>query len=148
VSVKTTPESVTVEEKRSVLSRSAILAVMDLDKEYVDVPEWGGTIIVRCLTGSERDAYEAEIVGTRASGTSRELNLTNIRAKLVARTVVDEDGNRLFTDADIPALGKKNAAVLDKIFTVAQRLSGLSQADVDTLVEQMGKDQSEGSGSA
>jgi hypothetical protein len=144
IPVASVPEPQVPELK--VLSRAAILESMDLASERVNVPEWGGVVIVRCLTGQERDAYESEIVGSRVGG-DRELNLTNIRAKLVARTVVDESGSRLFTDGDIVALGKKNASVLDRIFSVAQRLSGLSQSDVDSLVDQMGKDQSDGSGS-
>jgi hypothetical protein len=61
------------------------------------------------------------------------MNLRNIRAKLVALTVVDEDGNRIFSDEDAEALGKKSAAALDRIFAVAQRLSGLRPEDVEEL---------------
>ena len=147
MSVSKTPEIASVEKpKMVVLDRRSILDTTDLKREYVDVPEWGGTVIIRALTGSERDAYEAEIVGSDG-GTSRKFNLANIRARLVARTVIDESGKRLFLDADIPVLGGKSAAVLDRLFTVAQRLSGLSQADVKELADQMGKDQNDDSGS-
>ena len=148
MSVKTTPEETAVEKpKMVVLDRRAILDTTDLKREYVEVPEWGGSVIVRCLTGTERDAYESEIVGSRMGG-NRDLNLTNIRAKLVARTVIDEEGNRLFTDGDIGLLGTKNASVLDRIFSVAQRLSGLSAADVEELTDQLGNELSVSSGSA
>jgi hypothetical protein len=73
------------------------------------------------------------------------MNLKNIRAKLVALTVVDEEGNRIFSDSDASALGKKSAAALDRVFEVAQRLSGLRPEDVEELSKNFGSDQSEDS---
>jgi hypothetical protein len=113
------------------LTRDAILKAQDLPTEVVEIPEWNGAVIVRGLTGAERDAFEQSIVETRGKNTR--MNLRNIRAKLVALTVVDEDGNRIFSDEDAEALGKKSAAALDRVFAVAQRLSGLRPEDVEEL---------------
>ena len=46
---------------------------------------------------------------------------------------VDEEGNQLFSEKDISALGKKSAHALDKIFEVGQRLSGITKEDVDDM---------------
>lgn len=127
----------------ALLSRDAILAADDREYEVVPCPEWGGEVRLRSLTGAERDAYEQSLVQTR--GKSREMNLRNARAKLVALCAVDESGNRLFTDADVNALGKKNAKPLDRLFDVARRLSGLSEDDVDRLTEDFDDAQSDAS---
>ncbi len=127
----------------ALLSRDAILAADDREYEVVPCPEWGGEVRLRSLTGAERDAYEQSLVQTR--GKSREMNLRNARAKLVALCAVDENGNRLFTDADVNALGKKNAKPLDRLFDVARRLSGLSEDDVDRLTEDFDDAQSDAS---
>ena len=113
------------------LTRDAILKAHDLPTEDVEVPEWGGVVRVRGLTGAERDAFEQSIVEQRGKNTR--MNLRNIRAKLVALTVVDEEGNRVFSDEDAEALGKKSAAALDRVFAAAQRLSGLRPEDVEEL---------------
>lgn len=113
------------------LTRDAILAAQDLPSADVEVPEWGGTVRVRALTGTERDAFEASIVDASAKGAK--VNTRNMRAKLVAASVVDEQGNRIFSDTDIVALGRKSAAALNRVFEVAQRLSGLSETDVEEL---------------
>ncbi len=126
-----------------ILTRDAILQAQDLPRELVEVPPWGGSVYVRALTGAERDAFETSIVEQR--GKSTKMNLKNIRAKLVALTVVDEEGNRIFSDSDASALGKKSAAALDKVFEVAQRLSGLRPEDVEELSKNFGSDQSEDS---
>lgn len=113
------------------LTREAILQAQDLPYEDVEVPEWRGIVRVRGLTGAERDAFEQSIVEQRGKNTR--MNLRNIRAKLVALCCVDEQGNRIFTDDDVELLGKKSAAALNRIFEVAQRLSGLRPEDVEEL---------------
>jgi hypothetical protein len=115
------------------LTREAILNAPDIQVEDVDVPEWGGKVRVRGLTGAERDAFEQSIMEQR--GRDMSLNLRNIRAKLVALSVVDEQNNRIFSDADVKALGQKSAVALQRVFEVAQRLSGLRNEDVEELAK-------------
>ncbi|MER3438631.1 MAG: hypothetical protein C4346_14165 [Chloroflexota bacterium] len=118
-----------MEKKR--LSREEILAKDDLLSEDVWVPEWETYVRVRGLTGAERDAFEQSIVETRGKNTK--LNLRNARAKLVSLCCVDESGERLFRDEDVEVLGKKSAVALNRLFEVAQRLSGLRAEDVEEL---------------
>lgn len=127
------------------LSKAAILQANDIQREEVDVPEWGGTVLVQGLSGRERDDLEASMI--KGKGKNASVNLENLRAKVVARTVVDEDGKRIFEDQDIPALTQKSAAALNRVYEVAQRLSGITQEDVDELTKNSGTAQSEGSGS-
>ena len=101
---------------------------------------------MRGLTGKERDALEASMI--EGKGKKAEVNLVNLRAKLVARSIVDEDGKRVFEDEDIPALAQKSASALTRVYEVAQRLSGITQEDVDELTKNSGAAQSEGSGSS
>lgn len=119
----------------TLLSRDQILQADDLTHEDVEVPEWGGTVRVRTLTGSERDAFEQSVITRR--GKQVDMNLENLRAKLAALTIVDEDGERLFSEADVQALAQKSAAALSRVFTVAQRLNGLTDGDVEELTENL-----------
>ena len=113
----------------ALLSAAQIEAVDDRTHEDVEVPEWGGTVRVVGLTGADRDAYEATFVD--AKGKPAVQRLRNIRAKLVVKCLVDADGNRLFTDDKAKALGEKNGAVIDRLFDVARRLSGIGQGAVE-----------------
>jgi hypothetical protein len=130
------------------LSRNDILEASDIVVEDVAVPEWHGTVRVRGLTGTERDAFEEASMhryGKKAQ--NRELNLKDFRARLVSWSIVDEDGKRVFADADVQALGKKSAAALQRVFDAAARLSGLSDTDIEELIKNSQEDQSEDSGS-
>lgn len=114
------------------LSREQILKVDDIKLESVEIPQWGGTVWVKGFTGAERDAFEISIMEFR-EGKKPKMVLENMRAKLCALTICDESGNRIFTEADIPALGKKSAKALSIIFDKAQELNGLSDEDVEKL---------------
>ena len=128
------------------LTRDAILAAEDITTEEVAVPEWGGTVLVRGMTGNERNAYEDAItketpVGNRAQKragqTTREVIRDHIRARLVQWCVVDEKGAHVFTDADVAALNAKSAAALERVVDVATRLSGMKDDDVEKMAEDM-----------
>lgn len=132
------------------LTRDQIIDVDDRRYEDVSVPEWGGVVRVRSLTGAERDAYEGAIATVRWDGTTPtvESNRGNIRARLASLTICDESGKPIFSERDLLILGMKSAAALNRVFSVATRLSGLSDEDVEALKEQLGNDPSDGSGSS
>jgi len=110
------------------LSRQAILEANDLKTETVSVPEWGGEVFVRTMTGTERDRYECEAAA--ALKANRKINL---RATVVARVVVDANGQRIFQDEDIPILGSKSASALERVYSVAARLARITEEDVKEL---------------
>lgn len=117
----------------ALLSKAAIIGAQDLTVKEVDVPEWGGSVNVRAMTGCERDQFESSL--SVGEGKDRKQNLANIRAKLVGLCLVGADGERLFSDAEVTVLGGKSAAALDRLFDVAQKLNGLSAADVEVLAK-------------
>ncbi len=127
----------------ALLTRDAILQAEDLPKELVLIPEWNGEVYVRALTGAERDAFEQSMVEQKGKSTKR--NLSNLRAKLVALTVGEEAGTSIFSDRDAELLGQKSAIAINRVFEVAQRLSGLSQEDVEELTKNSEDVQSEDS---
>jgi hypothetical protein len=128
----------------ALLKREEILSAVDRPVETVSVPEWGGEVLVQGLTGVQRDDLETSIITTNGKKTPG-VDLHNLRAKLCALCMVDEAGKRLFPDADVRELGRKSASALQRVFEVAQRLSGLSNADVEELTKNSTSDQSEGS---
>lgn len=126
--------------------RHAILGATTVPIEAVPLPELGMSVKVRGMTGIERDAFEGSLVVQR--GRKRDISTANLRAKLVAYCAVDDDGTRLFTDADAEQLGKVRGDLLNRLFTVAQRLSGLTDEDVDELGKDLSREASAGSSSA
>ena len=119
--------------RAKILNRDDILAVQDIETKQVPVPEWGGDVYVKGMTGAERDAFETTIIVDH--GNKQTVTTENIRAKLAAFSVVDEEGVLMFSVKDIKALGKKSAAALQRVFDVAKELSGIGDDDIEELVE-------------
>lgn len=119
------------------LTRTEILEADDQEYDEVACPEWGGNVRIRSISGRQRDDYEQSMVEDR--GNSRKINMRNARAKLVVLCAVDESGARLFTPEDLNKLSSKNAKPLDRIFTKAQELVGLTDEDMEKLTENFGE---------
>ena len=127
------------------LSKKDILATT-LPSETVDVPEWGGKIILRGITATERDDYEQAMVDMSPNGAKRKLH--NVRASLVVRCIVDEQGEREFADSDAEVLGAKDAAIIDRLWDVCRRLCGMSTEDEVKLAQGFDRAQADTSDSA
>jgi hypothetical protein len=123
------------------LSREQIAAASDLATETVEVPEWGGTVIVREVTSEQLDAYQAAFM--KGNGMA-----PNARALLVVKALVDEKGERLFSDADVKVLGKKSSKVVERLWDVVARLSGMTKEEEKEAEETFDEAQAGGSDSA
>ena len=88
----------------NILTKEAILAADDLPRETILVPEWGGDVYVRTMSGTDRDAFESSLIARDGAKDGR---MENVRARLVALTLCDATGSRLFEDGEIVALGRK-----------------------------------------
>lgn len=139
------------------LGRDQILQAQDLETREVHVPEWADpatgddVVLVKALSGDERMAFQLSLAQIRTmpdGRTETRPDLRNMTAKLVARAIVDEQGNRVFSDRDIAALGKKSAAALERVFEVAQEMSGLSDEDIEAAVENFSEMASDDSASS
>ena len=119
------------------MDKAAILAAAaasGLPREVVSVPEFGDgvTLSLQGMTGTQRDAWEKSLIVGK--GQRRDVNTENIRARLVVKSLFTDDWSaRMFTDAEAAVVGTWRVDVLQRLFTVAQRLSGVSDADVDEL---------------
>lgn len=116
------------------LSADDILNADDLRREPVEVPEWGGTVLVQGMSGTARDAFEASMMNDSMTGVAKDKALERYRARLAAACLVDENGKRLFQgEAVVKRLGEKSAQALTRVVEVASRLSGLTDDDVEEL---------------
>lgn len=112
--------------------REEILAKTALPIEPVPVPEWGMTLRVRTMPVTEKTEFELTCYAR--NGRNQDDALRVVKEKLVARTVVDDDGNRVFTDDDADGIGRLHPIAVDRLFRVAQRLN-LEVGDVEELAK-------------
>ncbi len=111
------------------LTAEQILKSSDLgETEKVDVPEWGGHVYVRVMTGAERDRWEMT-----ATKLVQQADGVNIRALFCSVVMCDENGNRLFNDSQASELGGKSAIALTRVFDKARKLNRVTDEDLEEL---------------
>lgn len=117
-----------------VLSPQDFLAIRP-PTEAVEL-EGHGKVWIRGLQADERDEYEQSLIERGPDGRSRIKRVQrNVRASLVARCLVTEDGERMFQDNEIEALGKVDASVIDTLWDKARKLSGMDTEAIQALAE-------------
>lgn len=104
------------------LSKAAILASEDRNIIEVEVPEWGGKVGIKVLSGAERSHFETIF---------DEKKVDMFKVKFVACSLCDERGARLFTDEEVSSLAEKSGRVINRLFDKCWEHSLVSSASVD-----------------
>ncbi|NBW09974.1 MAG: hypothetical protein EBR82_18305 [Caulobacteraceae bacterium] len=114
------------------------LSVKSLPKpatELVDVPEWGGKIMVRPMNVLEQERFW-EILDDAKNGIQ---SPAGKRGSVVMSVAMTEDGKEFFTPEDAEWIGTEaDPVVIDRLFNAIQRLSGATpreQADIEKKPE-------------
>lgn len=89
----------------------------------------GATVRIQNLMEDERSRYEAASLDAKLKP-SRD-GVRTMRARLIALCVVDGEGNRIFADTDIEAIGRIDGRVTNRLADAIQDHCGL----VDTVEE-------------
>lgn len=110
------------------LSKELIIQAEDIVLEEVDVPEWGGSVFLVPMTGTERAEVEIENSKHIDNGGLHK----DFRDKFLARTLRDAQGRRMFDTIEEGAeiLGKKSGAVTNRIFDKSWKLSGFRNEEI------------------
>lgn len=124
------------DDKVKLLSAEDILNANDLKFEVVEVPEWGGSVRVRTMTGYERDEFEAQIARqSTGEGKNTKVDMRGLKIKVLSLTLVNDKGELLFSPEQVQKLEKKSGKALDDVFQVASKLNGLGDKELEELVK-------------
>lgn len=133
--------------------RDKILAAKDIKREVVHVDEWDADVQVRGLTGAERADLiaKATVKETDDKGeviASSVDQLVLLPLLIIATTTDPADGEQLFSDADRDALNDKSSSAIDKVSSVALRLSGMTKEQEKAIAKNSGATDTAASASA
>jgi hypothetical protein len=111
----------------AVLKRLDILAAKDLKQQAVDVPEWGGEVIVSEIGAAD---FMSLWTDPRYMGEDgKNPDIPKLMPALVVRCLVDEEGQRIFSDEDAEMLGRKSPAAFNRIAQAAKDLNGIGDQE-------------------
>lgn len=110
------------------LTRDDLLRVDDIPFEDVDVPEWGEGVSVRVrgLNAQQRALFTGTAVASQKAPPEEVAELwSQLEMRLVAMSLVDENGDRLLGDDEVSHIAERSPAVVSRLFRVVQSLSKL-----------------------
>ncbi len=113
------------------ITRDLILGLVDRTPEPFPVPEWGVTVWLRPMSSLEREKWESQLRAARQG----KITSAQPRELLAVLTICDQEGNRLFTLEDIPALAEKSGAALERIGMRAATINMLREEDIADLAK-------------
>lgn len=103
------------------LDRNSLINLLALKKETVTLPE--GEVIVSEIGAAD---YIRLWTDPANQGEDGKADMAKFTPALVARCLVDANGDRLFSDADAEMLGKSAIGPFNALAAAARRLNGLS----------------------
>jgi hypothetical protein len=113
--------------------REKIFAADDIATETVEVPEWGVTVEVRGMNGSDR----SRILELAAGADDGRMSIGSMYVETVIASTYDpETGERVFSDSDRDMLMTKSATAIDRLAQVGMRLSAMTGEAQDNAKKQ------------
>lgn len=130
----------------ALLNRNQILEVNDIQTKDIEVKEWGGTIRIKQLSAKEYNDIFMNMINIRKMAAKQlsakknadenledainELAIKNQKILIIIKSVVDENMNPVFTEADMELLYQKNTNVINKIIAEIEEFNSVSTEDV------------------
>jgi hypothetical protein len=122
-----------------ILDIDAIAAVDDIGSEVVPMPEWGGSVPLKALTAAERVAAGQRVLRELKAKGNDYAN-GRLAFHIVAASMVDANGDRLADPmAAAEVLASKQYGPVNRLYEVAERLSGIGDTELEKRVEALGK---------
>jgi len=94
----------------------------------MEVPEWGGEIHLRRLTAGD-------LKETGFLDQAEDRDALQMFSKLLAATIADENGERLFSEDDVTAFVDADFVTIMKVFTKVAEVNGLPVGDLDEAMK-------------
>ncbi len=107
------------------LTKDQILAASDPQIDSLSVPEWGGVVGFRKLSCAGAEAYQDYLISLQNGDGG--LRISGMRTKLLSLVLCGDDGQLLFSEDDLAALGEKDSEVIQRLFDHAKMLNATVQ---------------------
>lgn len=116
-------------------TKEQFLAQVPEDYVEVEIKGLNDKIRLKSLSGTERNGLVGKV---DAQGNPvGDFDPMKLQLKLLVKCIVDENGKRIFDDADTSVVEALPAKVLDRLTHEASRLNGLDDAAINNQVQNL-----------
>ena len=117
----------------SLLTKEQLLAKRERVFKEIPIPELGSSVRIRALKSAEITGWQASLLDPKTGEPSIKLQ-KQARERLVAISVVNENGTLLFGKDDLEALNNLENSIVGRIAAAATELNGIDNEDFEELV--------------
>lgn len=120
------------------LSKERLLSADSYRREKVDLPELGGFVYVGAVSAADwMDCQDAALKDKDEGGRGSTAPWVG---RMLVKSIVDEDGNRLFGDEDAEELMRRPLAVINRLYKAADAVNdfagrGVKDAEKNSVRE-------------
>lgn len=93
----------------------------------VFVESLGGDVLISSITAKEKEDFEEWVGKSVKEGTG------NIRARMISLSVVDDKGERMFSDADVAEIGNNQNSVIEPLYDEIMSFNKFGKKDREEL---------------
>lgn len=87
-----------------------------------------GDVWMRSLSEAEWSRYQQDSVDLETGRVTQE-GLQTAKPRLIALVAADENGNRLFKNADLPLIAEMDAKVVNRLYEACESFCGVTGGD-------------------
>lgn len=133
-------------DDKKFLTQQDILSAKDLKTVEVEVPEWGGWLLLQEITAGDRDWLEAsmlsdaQVEGAITLETEKGVTMGAelFRIRLVTLSIIDPTTReRLFSNKQVTELAKKSNTALNRLGVEVLKLNGMTEEEVKQVGEDL-----------
>ncbi len=128
------------------LSQQDILQAKDLKTIEIEVPTWGGWLLLQEISAGDRDWLEATMLSDAQDGSEsfkvdtpsgqKLAGAEMFRLRLVTLSIIDpKTRERLFSNKQVEQLAKKSNKALNILGTAVLKLNGMTEEEVVAVGE-------------
>ncbi len=124
---------------KTFLTAVEILSAKDIDEAEINLPQWGGDVVVRGLSSEEHE----KVVQDSMEGPikDRKFSMIGYNARMAVACTYDglakDGGKKTFNDSHLALLRKKASGPVAAIAKKVQELSGLGEEEVEKMKEDL-----------
>lgn len=109
------------------MDKAALLLKGQRRTAKVSVPGFG-EVHLRSLSEKEWAAYQRDSIDLK-TGQVTAHGVATAKPRLIALCVVDEKGDRVFGNSDVPAISEMDAAAVNKLYEACEKFAGVTDEE-------------------
>lgn len=97
----------------------------------IEVEEWGGQVGLKVMSQAERETFDRALMDNMDEA-GKSVDVAAMKAVLVAGTICDGEGKRIFTSDEIREMP---TGPIERLYAICQEMNGMTEKKLEEAVK-------------